>query len=129
MQAGKFALAFGLALALAAAHAEGSDEHAPVYVSVTNGQITVSEDPLTTSESEGGLNWAIATAGYLFAQNGIDIGAPPGVHECQVIANGQGVHCRKNKHLSGAKFKYTVNLVEGSSGRPLPPLDPFILNR
>jgi hypothetical protein len=127
MKADKFALVFGLALALGTARAEDSDDHAAIEVSVSGGQIGVSEDPVSTSPSEHGLVWVIASDGFRFSQNGIDIAAP-GVHDCHLSADGQRVHCHKNRHVAGTKFKYTVNVVDGS-GQPLPPLDPFILHK
>jgi hypothetical protein len=128
MQAYRILLGMGLALALTGLQAQESEgAHAPVAVSVNAGQISVSEDPVSTSQSESGLVWAIATDGFRFAQNGIDI-ATPGVHDCRVTADGQRVHCRKLRHVPGAKFKYTVNVVD-TSGQSLPPLDPFILHK
>jgi len=130
MRADSFLLGFGLALALTAVQAqESDDDHPPIDVHVNGGQVSVSEDPVSTSQSEGGLVWAIGTDGFHFAQNGIDIAAPPGVHDCHVIANGQRIRCKKNRHVSGAKYKYTVNVVDSATGQALPPLDPFILHK
>jgi hypothetical protein len=120
---------FGLALATAAAYADPSVEHPTIIVTVVQGQIQVSEKTADILRTEGAVVWKLAAdSGYKFPDNGIVVASPPGVHDCDVADQGQGFRCKKQKHVSGANYKYTVNLVPTGSGQAPPALDPFILH-
>jgi len=119
-------LGFGLALATAA-YADPLADRQPIDVAVVNGQVVVAEEQAVTLPTEGALVWRLTASGYEFPDSGIVI-ASEGRHRCGVIDKGQGFRCVKLKHVSGAKYKYTVNVVVSGSGKPLPALDPFILD-
>lgn len=119
-------LGFGLALATAA-YADPLPDRQPIEVAVVNGQVVVAEDQAVTLPTEGALVWRLTVSGYEFPDTGIVI-ASEGRHRCRVIDKGQGFRCVKLKHVSGAKYKYAVNVVVSGSGKPLPALDPFILD-
>jgi len=54
---------------------------------------------------------------------------PHGLHKCGVEDDKRQVfRCKKLKHVSGAKHKYTVNVIVSGSGQALPPLDPIIFD-
>ena len=88
------------------------------------GHVVVGEEPAVTLRTEGALVWTLTTPGYEFSTAGIVVDA----HDCMVKNKGQTVRCGKRNHVSGAKYKYTVNVIESSSGKALPALDPFILH-
>jgi len=121
---------FVLASAVVITAVRGDDlpDHPPVGVNVTNGQISVGEDPISTSAGEGGLVWNIVPDGYKFDQNkGIDV-ASQGAHECHPFgSDGRRYRCVKLNHVAGGTYKYTVNLIDSSSN-PLSK-DPFIHNQ
>ena len=123
----KAILALGLAIAMAVALAQGLPDRKPIAVQVVNGQALVPEDHAFTTAAEGALIWHLSGTGYQFAVNGIVV-ASNGLHECSAIMSGQGFRCRKVKHVPGATYKYTVNLVDSATKKPLRPLDPFIVN-
>jgi len=109
--------------------ARGADlpDHPTVSVDVANGQISVDEDPISSSAGEGGLVWKIAQDGYQFDQSkGIEVDSQ-GAHECHPFgSDGRSFRCAKLKHVAGATYKYTVNLIDAGSN-PLSK-DPFIHN-
>ena len=115
------------ALALTAARGADLPDHPTVSVDVTNGQISVGEDPVSTSAGEGGLVWKIVKDGYRFDQTkGIEVDSQ-GAHNCHPLGNdGLSFRCAKLTHVVGATYKYTVNLIDTSSN-PLSK-DPFIHN-
>jgi hypothetical protein len=120
---------FGLALATAAACADPSVDHPMIIVTVVQGQIHVSKETADILPTEGGVVWKLpANSGYEFPDTGIVVASPQDVHKCVVTHQGQGFRCAKLKHVSAAKYKYTVNLIVSGSGQAPPPLDPFILH-
>ena len=122
-------LGFGLALATAAAYADPSVDHPTIIVTVVQGQLQVSEEPVDSLPTEGAFVWRLsAGSGYEFADAGIVV-ASNGLHKCDVADDKRQVfRCKKKKHVSGAKYKYTVNVVVSGSGQALPPLDPIIFD-
>lgn len=119
---------FGLALATAAAYADPLVDHPTITVTVVQGQIQVSEDPVDSRPNEGAFVWQLATGGYAFADNGIVVDSK-GQHKCHGDDDKHQVfRCKKNKHVHGAKYKYTVTLVATGSGQAPQPLDPIIFD-
>jgi len=131
MNAGIFGpvLGFGLLLATAAACAEPLVDHPTIIVTVVQGQLHVSEDPVDSQPTEGAFVWRLpAGSGYEFPDTGIVVGSH-GLHKCGVEDDKRQVfRCKKLKHVSGAKHKYTVNVIVSGSGQALPPLDPIIFD-
>ena len=123
------ALGFGLALATAAAYADPLVDHPTITVTVVQGQLHVSEEPVDSLPTEGALVWQLpADSGYAFPDTGIVV-ASPGLHKCRVDDDKRQVfRCKKQKHVPGAKYKYTVNVDVIGSGRAPPPLDPIIFD-
>jgi hypothetical protein len=122
----KIALAL-LTLCSLAAAAQGGPDRQAIDVRVVNGQAEVPEEEALTTAAQGALVWRLVTPGYRFADNGIVIMAE-GKHRCGPIANGQRFRCIKLNHVRGERYKYDVNLVQISTGKPLPTLDPWIVN-
>lgn len=129
----KAIIALGLAIAMTMALALAPalpDRKPPIDVQVVNGQVVVLEDPAYTTAGEGAIVWQVVTPGYQLAANGIVV-ASNGLHVCspfQAVKSGQGFRCMKKQHVPGAKYKYTVNLINTATNKPLSPLDPFIVN-
>ena len=102
-------------------------DHPSIDVTVTNGQVAVSEEETTTSEGEGALVWRLAQGQYVFAANGIAIDSH-GKHACNLSHDGHSVRCSKRGHIKGERYKYSVNVEDASTHQALPPLDPWIVN-
>lgn len=116
------ALVVGL-LTIVAAQAQAADR--AVEVTVVNGRIVVAEAEVKVGKSQGALLWRLPAGNYSFPSNGIVINAPPGVFQpCSPVANGRQFRCVVANRLSGARYKYDVNVNDG--GTALPTLDPFI---
>jgi hypothetical protein len=124
-------LAAALCAAATAISAQEADrarpDRRPIDVTVVNGKAVVDEDVAVTQESEGALVWHIVQPGYQFADNGIVVDSG-GRHKCGPVADGRGFRCRKLKHVSGAKAKYVVRLIDVSTQKALDPLDPWIVD-
>jgi hypothetical protein len=120
--------AFGLVLA-AAAHADPLVDHPTITVTVVQGQIHVSEDPVKSLPTEGAFSWQLpADSGYAFSQDGIAV-ASPGLHKCYVNDDKKQLfRCDKKRHVHNAQYKYTITLVPTGSGQAPPPLDPIIFD-
>jgi len=119
-------LVLALAVAAALARADYLPDRKPIDVDVVGGQVRVGEGEAVTVAGEGALVWRLE-AGYAFADDGIVIDSP-GLHHCIVTASGEKFRCVKLKHVPGAKYKYTVNVIDRATQKPLAPLDPWILN-
>ena len=131
MNAGIFGpvLGLGLLLAATAAYAEPLVDHPTIFVTVVQGQLHVSEDPVDSQPTEGAFVWRLpAGGGYEFPATGIVV-ASHDQHKCSVDDDKRQVfRCKKLKHVSGTKYKYTVNVIVSGSGQALPPLDPIIFD-
>lgn len=64
-------------------------------------------------------------AGFRFAANGIAFENPQDEFTCEVANQGKKFRCN-NKHSKPGEYKYTVNLVKGSTS--CIPLDPMMIN-
>lgn len=107
--------------------AQGNDR-GPIDVVVVSGQTQVPEERARTTRGQGAIVWRLQTPGYRFAPDGIVFDAAGSSrHDCRITANGRGFRCVKLGHVSGAEYKYDVKLVR-DDGRPLEPLDPWIVN-
>ena len=112
-------------------------------VSVTNGQVSVSPDPLEFPGDRQAvvivwsLDEAAVNAGFTFAgaRKGVKIerqvdGIPKDIarefDQDMVIGNGKKYQLR-NRNTGAGKYKYSITVV-APGGRELPPLDPFIVN-
>jgi hypothetical protein len=102
-------------------------DHPSIDVTITNGQVGVSEDETTTSEGEGALVWRLSQSEYAFTANGIAINSH-GRHSCRVSQDAHSVRCVKNGHIKGERYKYSVSVEDASTHQALPPLDPWIVN-
>ena len=71
------------------------------------------------------LEAASEHAGYRFPPNGIVFNDPQGEFDCQSANQGMKFMCN-NKHSKSGDYKYTVNVVRGSTS--CIPLDPMIIN-
>jgi len=121
------ALAALLLAAVAVAQQDQRPDRRAIDVQVVDGRIVV-EEVVDTDEKEGALVWHLTQKEFAFPDNGIVI-ASQGQHApCRVVANGRGVRCAKLHHIHGARYKYTINVIDAGSQKPLPPLDPWIHN-
>ena len=122
-------LGFGLALATAATYADPPVDHPTITVTVIEGRLRVSEDPVDSLPREGAIVWQLPDAsGYEFPSAGIVV-ASQGLHKCDVADGKRHVfRCVKLKHVSGAKYKYTINVVVSGAGQAPPALDPIIFD-
>ena len=96
------------------------------------GGCSVSVDAATLyikSKGTSNIFWDLdvgsANNGYSFAANGIVFDDPQGEFDCQVVSSGKSFKC-SNKHSKAGDYKYTVNVVRGSTS--CIPLDPMIIN-
>ena len=100
---------------------------APVRVLVTrDGQVAVARDPIYVNAPTT-LEWRLPRWGGLtFARNGIVVHeAREGEFTCAPAEDGKVFTCQDRYSVPG-RYKYTVNVLE--DGKPLAPLDPFIVN-
>lgn len=104
--------------------------HDKPVVTVTNGRISVSPDPLEFGRGQRDvvIIWTLddSAAGFRFADaNGINIGNPQREFDnARVIGNGRQFQVL-NRNTRPGTYKYTINLV-GPNG-PVA-LDPTIVN-
>jgi hypothetical protein len=70
----------------------------------------------------------LETPGYRFPDNGIEFITDPGdqIIDCHVHPQRDKFSCR-NVHAKPGAYKYIVR-VEDLQGKPLTPLDPYVLN-
>lgn len=102
----------------------------PVSVAIVNGYINVAGETYTYPNHTV-IEWTIIAPGnYTFPDNGI-VFQQHGVFNCHSHqGGGKTFTCRKTGHQLG-KYKYTVNVNDGSNPLtpfPLNPLDPWIHN-
>jgi hypothetical protein len=125
------ALAFALSACSSAPTTVGGGTSAapsstvPVHVVIKGGKIIAPNDTYTYPNHTE-IQWTIITPGaYTFPDNGI-VFQQPGVFVCHPHQGGSITFtCKKNGHPRD-KYKYTVNVNDGST--PLYPLDPWIYN-
>ncbi len=104
-----------------------SSEDKTVKVSVTNDVISVDPEPVKMKKSDKTITWELATPGYSFPANGIVIKQADGEYgDCRNRTTKEYV-CKKLKHVDKKEYKYDVNLVNDSTGKPLS-RDPTIQN-
>ena len=129
-------LAGALALGLAGpAAAQQNPDPANPRVLVTNGKLSVDQEPLRFFKKQGKvkITWRLpAQGGYSFPADGIVIEradpASPDPREEFRCARGQNPRhfvC-ENRNSVPARYKYTVKAEQ--NGQPLEPLDPIIVN-
>jgi hypothetical protein len=119
-----------------------------VLVSVAKGQIWVDQETAILRADNGAMLWDLAPSawGYRFAEGGIRFEYPaPGMPsdcrstpnpveffdlpKCVPAANGRQFVCpKKDSHLAGACFKYTVRLQPEGSSPAVPDKDPWIMS-
>lgn len=110
---------------LCALNASAQPADRVVQVTVANGRIVVAEREVRVQKSQGALLWRLPDGDFSFPANGIVITAPTGVFmPCTPIANGRQFRCVIANRVTGARYKYDVNVNAG--GTALPTLDPFI---
>jgi hypothetical protein len=122
------AVAAGLALS-SCSHLTGRVAgDAPVRVLVTyDGEVAVARDPIYVKQATT-LVWRLPRLGNLtFARDGIVVHeAPEGEFRCRASEDAKAFTC-DDRHSRPGRFKYSVRILE--DGKPLPPLDPYIINR
>ena len=100
----------------------------PTTVKVVAGRITVDQEPIYVSTPGASIIWRVPTVSSLRfpAQGAITFrDAPEGEFRCNLIADGRGVVCIDRYSRKGT-YKYTIRLEQ--DGKPLPPLDPNVVN-
>ncbi len=105
---------------------QSSADDKTVYVTVKGKEISVDPDPVTMKRSSNKITWKLATPGFLFPANGIVIKLADGEYGDCSNKKTEFV-CKKLKHIDKKEYKYDVNLVNESTGKPLF-LDPTIIN-
>jgi hypothetical protein len=101
---------------------------APVRVLVTHdGQVAVGRDPIYATGPTT-LVWRLPRLGdFTFARDGIVVHeAPEGEFLCRVSEDAKAFTC-DDRHSRPGRYKYSVKILR--NGQPLPPLDPYIINR
>src|SRR6267143_3532566 len=108
----------------------GAAESKTIEVTVVGGKIAVSEDPAHVTGNIGEIVWKLPEkSNYLFPRDGIVID-PGNFSPCAPSEGGKGFICVKRGHKLG-KYKYIVNVNDGTTALkplPLPPFDPWIFN-
>ena len=108
---------------------QSSADDRTVKVTVANDVIRVDPDPVKMKKSSKKITWELATPGFSFPANGIVIKRADGEYgECKNKSKSKTEFvCKKLKHVDKKEYKYDVNLVNDSTGKPLN-LDPVIGN-
>jgi hypothetical protein len=111
LRSAAFALAGTVLLALPLAASATSS----VTVTVVGGHIVLTPDPLPVGAGHNVLlTWTIATAGWTFAGDGIDVDGNDGEFGApQVAPDGHSVQ-ETDKDDNGTAYKYTVTLTDGT---------------
>ena len=100
---------------------------APVGVLITHdGDVAVSRDPIYVKKATT-LVWRLPRLGnFTFARNGIVVhDAPEGEFRCAASEDARVFTC-EDRYSRPGRYKYSVNVL--ADGKPLPPLDPFVVN-
>lgn len=99
-------------LLLAVAMPASATSH--VSVSVVDGHITLSPDPLSVGDGHNvALTWEITTAGWTFTQNGVAIDADDGeFSSAERSADGLSFN-EIDKDDNAESYKYTITLTDG----------------
>lgn len=101
-------------------------------VFVVNGYLVVDQEPIRLwrsdyTDNRVTIQWQLpAGTGYTWpASGGVTFRpAPPGLSPC--LSNGKLLACSFAFESKG-QYKYTLTALD-ANGRPLPPLDPYIVN-
>lgn len=97
-----------------------------VSVTVVNGKIGTSPEPVQVKKNQNRIVWTLTTAGFTFANNGIVIkGGGNEYGECAKTKQNEFI-CKKLKHVDLKTYKYDVNLID-ANGRAMN-FDPLIVN-
>lgn len=106
---------------------QSSADDRTVKVTVAKEVISVDPDPVKMKKTSNKITWELATPGFSFPANGIVIKGADGEYgECRNKSKTEFV-CKKLKHADKKEYKYDVNLVNESTGKPLN-LDPIIIH-
>ena len=99
-------------LLLAVAMPASATDH--VSVSVVDGHIVLSPDPLSVGDGHNvALTWEITTSGWTFTQNGVAIDADDGEFSgAQRSTDGLSFH-EVDKDDNAESYKYTITLTDG----------------
>ena len=100
---------------------------ADATVTVANNIVSVTPDPLPAGPGNNvNLHWNISTNGWTFPSNGIVITNPGDqFSDAQVLNNGRQFKW-KDKNTNSVRYKYTINVTNGSTTLSL---DPTIENQ
>jgi hypothetical protein len=96
----------------------------PIVVTVQRGNIAVSDGQFRATSTV--TSWSIATAGYVFAQDGIDFGNAQDQFSCSTTNGGLGMRCTRSAGSTG-RFPYTIRLVNQTAGQTVESTDPTIV--
>ncbi len=106
---------------------QSSRDNKTVKVTVTNDVISAAPERVEMKKSDKTITWELATPGFSFPANGIVIKDANGEYgDCKNKTKTEFV-CKKLKHVDKKEYKYDVNLVNDSTGKPLS-LDPVIVS-
>lgn len=103
-----------------------------VAVTIEGCKITASPHRLVVPAPRGlkKIDWYIATAGYVFAANGIVITTPGGEFEQPELSAKGNKFTWNDKHTRAGEYKYAINVVQtGVDPRNCPTYDPWISNQ
>lgn len=102
-------------------------EPRPTRVSAVDGQIVVNQEPIYVKAKDATIVWRVPFGSSLtFPRDGIVVrDAPDGEFRCSGADDGKIFTCIDRNSKPG-RYKYTIKLQDG--GKPLEPLDPFIVN-
>lgn len=106
----------------------GPDPHHPNVSVAAGGHIVVDQEPIIVPKGQRDfmITWRLPEgSGLSFPRDGIVVVAPPGEFDCKVVQGGERFTC-KNRNSGKGRYKYTIKVLD--QGRPLEPLDPFIVN-
>ena len=132
----RLAIIFSLAVLAFAGPSYGKSlADQPVRVTVKDGVISADPDPVKMAKNSKKITWVLATPGFTFPANGIVIKDADGEYgDCGIQVSKRKKAdkdtefvCRKLKHIGKKEYKYDVNLINGSTGKPMV-LDPTIQN-
>jgi hypothetical protein len=102
-------------------------EPRPTRVSVTDGHIVVSQEPIYVKAQNATIVWRVPFGSSLtFPRDGIVVReAPEGEFRCSVADDGKVFTCLDRNSRPG-RYKYTIKLQDGAQA--IEPLDPVIHN-
>lgn len=87
-----------------------------VSVSVVNGQVVLSPDPLQVGDGHNVLlTWTIATPGWTFAEDAVVIDNNDGEFDDLEVSSDRKVAHETDKDDNAQSYKYSVSLTDGSN--------------